>query len=307
MEEILSSTLRLATPLVFAAIGGMYSERAGVVNIALDGKMLLGAFAAAWGTLTFHNPWVGLFCAILSGLLSGILHGILCVLFRAEQIVAGTAINCLAYGLTPVLCRAFYGASGSTPNIPLEEKFLEAPIAGLSSIPFIGPVFFNQNYLVYLSGIIVFISFFVMKHTVFGLRIQAVGDHPEAADTAGISVIKTRMTGVMIAGMIAAMGGAFLSIAHGSGFSRNMTSGRGFMALAALIFGKWRPLPACLAALLFGFADAIQIRLQGNPIFGFEIPVQFIQILPYFLTIFVLTGFIGKVKAPLAIGQPFQK
>jgi simple sugar transport system permease protein len=307
MEEIIGSTIRLSTPLILAAIGGMFSERAGVVNIALEGKMLFGAFAAAWGTLTFGNPWAGLACAVILGSLAGLLHALLCVRLCADQIVAGTAINLLAVGLTPLLCKVSYGASGSSPAIPMQDRFGTLTVPLLSDIPLIGPILFGQNVMVYLMAGVVIAAALIMQKTSLGIRVRAVGDHPDSAATAGIDVLRLRFNCVIAAGAIAAAGGAFLSIAHGSGFTRNMTSGRGFMALAALIFGKWKPVPACLAALLFGLTDVLQIRLQGAQLMGISVPVQAIQIIPYVVVIVVLAGLIGNVKAPLAIGKAWRK
>lgn len=286
--QLLASTLRVSTPLIFAALGGMFSERAGVINIALEGMMLVGSFGAAVGTLAAHSPWLGSMYGMAAGLLLAAIYGLFVIRLRADQIVAGTAINMLAMGLTPFLCKILYDVTGSTPSIPIGERFQSAPL--------------------YLSWVLVVVCFLWMKYTPTGLWISFAGEHPEALDAAGVRVNRVRWIAVLISGALAGMGGASLSIFLSSSFSRNMTAGRGFMALAALIFGKWKPLPTALACLLFGFADAVQIRLQGVALWGDKpIPVQFIQILPYLVTILVLAGFVGRSRPPKAIGTIFQK
>lgn len=287
-SQLLASTLRVSTPLIFAALGGMFSERSGVVNIALEGMMLVGAFAAAVVTLITHSPWAGSVCGMVAGLAFAALYGLFVIRLRADQIVAGVGINMLAAGLTPFLCKILYDVTGSTPSIPIGERFQTAPI--------------------YLGWILVTICFLWLKYTPTGLWVSFAGEHPEALDAAGVRVNRARWIAVLVSGALAGLGGASLSIFLSSSFSRNMTAGRGFMALAALIFGKWRPLPTALACLLFGFADAVQIRLQGVALWGEEpVPVQFIQILPYLVTILVLAGFVGRSRPPKALGTPFQK
>ena len=283
--QLLGSTLRLATPLVFAALGGLFSERSGVINIALEGLMLIGAFAAAVGTFHAHSPWLGMACGMGAGVALAAVYGVFAIRFRANQIVAGMAINMLAMGLTPFLCKILYDATGSTPTIPYAEQFHAAPL--------------------YLATLVVGFCWFWMRFTPAGLWVGFAGEHPDALEAEGIRVNRVRWFGVLMSGALAGMGGASLSIFLSSSFSRNMTAGRGFMALAALIFGKWRPVPTALACLLFGFADAMQIRLQGVALWGTKIPVQFIQILPYLVTILVLAGFVGRSRAPRALGKPF--
>jgi ABC-type uncharacterized transport system permease subunit len=286
--QLLASTLRVSTPLIFAALGGMFSERSGVINIALEGLMLIGSFAAAVGTLVAHSPWAGSACGMAAGIALAAVYGLFVIRFRADQIVAGTAINMLAMGLTPFLCKILYDVTGSTPAIPIGERFQSAPL--------------------YLSWMLVAACFLWMKYTPTGLWVNFAGEHPEALDAAGVRVNRVRWIAVLVSGALAALGGASLSIFLSSSFSRNMTAGRGFMALAALIFGKWKPLPTALACLLFGFADAVQIRLQGVAVWGDKpIPVQFIQILPYLVTILVLAGFVGRSRPPKALGTPFLK
>lgn len=286
--QLLASTFRVSTPLIFAALGGMFSERSGVVNIALEGMMLIGAFAAAVGTLAAHSPWLGSLCGIGAGMALAAIYGLFVIRLRADQIITGMAMNMLALGLTPFLCKILYDVTGSTPAIPIAERFQYAPL--------------------YLSWLLVAACWFWMRHTPAGLWIGFAGEHPEALNAAGIRVNRVRWMAVLASGALAGMGGATLSIYLSSSFSRDMTAGRGFMALAALIFGKWRPIPTALACLLFGFADAAQIRLQGVVLWGKDpIPVQFIQILPYVVTILVLAGFVGHSRAPKALGTPFRR
>ena len=288
IEQLFYSTLRVSTPLIFAALGGMWSERSGVINIALEGMMLMGAFGGAVGTLVAHSPWLGAGCGVLAGVLTAAVYGMFVISLRANQIVAGMAINLLALGMTPFLCKLLYDVTGSTPAIPIEERFQSAPL--------------------YLSWLMAGICWFVAGRTRPGLWVTFAGEHPEALDAAGIRVNRVRWMAVLASGALAALGGVSLAVFLSSSFSRNMTAGRGFMALAALIFGKWRPVPAALACLLFGFSEAVQIRLQGVVVWGATtIPVQFIQILPYVVTILVLAGFVGRSRAPKALGTPFQR
>jgi len=281
-----AATLRVSTPLIFAALGGLLSERSGVINIALEGLMLMGAFGAAVGTLVTHSPWLGSVCGLGAGAALAALYGLFVIRLRANQIVAGMALNMLALGLTPFLCKVFYDVTGSTPAIPAPERFHSAPL--------------------WLSWVLVALCWVGLKQTPAGLWLTFAGEHPEALDAAGIRVNRVRWAAVLLSGALAGMGGASLSLYLSSSFSRNMTAGRGFMALAALIFGKWRPVPAALACLLFGFADAAQMRLQGATLWGGKpIPVQFIQILPYLVTMLVLAGVVGRSRAPKALGRPF--
>ncbi len=288
---LLLSTIRLATPLVLAAIGGLYSERAGVINIALEGLMLAGAFTAAAVTHRTGNPWIGLTAAIAAGVMVAGIHAVACIKYKADQVVSGTAINILMLGVPALLSGAFFQSTGATPQLPRENLLPYAPIV--------------------IAAVMVAVTWYVLNRTPFGLRLRAVGENPEAADTAGISVTRIRYIGVLLSGALAGIGGAYLSIGQSSLFTRNMTSGRGFIALAALIFGKWRPVQTLLACLLFGFAEALAIQLQGVgiPIFGAvrKIPVHFIQMFPYVLTMIVLAGFIGFSRAPRALGLPYQK
>jgi general nucleoside transport system permease protein len=285
---LIFSAIRLATPLVLASIGGLYSERSGVINIALEGIMLAGAFTAAAITYYAGNPFVGLAAGILAGMAVAGVHAVACIRFNANQVVTGAALIILMTGTPALLSGAFFLSSGATPQIPKENLIPYTPI--VLAFVFVVPL-----------------TYYILYHTPFGLRLRAVGENPEAADAAGVNVKRMRYTAVLISGALAGIGGAYLSIGQSSLFTRNMTSGRGFIALAALIFGKWRPVQTMLACLLFGFTEALAIQLQGVRFGGEEIPNQFIQIIPYVLTIVVLAGFIGQSRAPRAIGIPYQK
>jgi len=301
--SLLASTIRLATPLLLAALGGLYSERAGVINIALEGIMLAGAFTAATITYFSHSPWIGLSAAIISGALVALIHGVACIRFRADQVVSGTAINILFLGIPALLCGALFDTTSGTPQLPRSETLPDWNIPVLQSIPGLNQILSGHKPVVYFALILVVATYFVLYRTRFGLRLRAVGEHPEAADTAGVSVVRMRYWGVLISGMLAGLAGAYLSIGQNSVFTRNMTGGRGFIALAALIFGKWHPVGALAACLLFGFADAVQIRMQGVV----DIPNQFVQLIPYVLTMVVLAGFMGRANPPKALGAPYSK
>ncbi len=287
-RQLLESTLRVSTPLIFAALGGLFSERSGVINIALEGLMLFGAFGAAVATCVTHSPWLGTAGGAGAAVALAAVYGLFVIWLRANQIVAGTAINMLALGLTPFLCKLLYDVTGQTPAIPMAERFQSAPL--------------------YLSWVMVWLCWVWMRCTRGGLWVSFAGEHPGALDAAGIRVNRVRWVAVLVSGALAGLGGASLSVFLASSFSRNMTAGRGFMALAALIFGKWKPLPTAAACLLFGFAEAVQIRLQGVGVWGGKpIPVQFIQILPYVVTVLVLAGFVGRSRAPKALGTVFRR
>jgi ABC-type uncharacterized transport system permease subunit len=301
--SLLASMIRLSTPLILAALGGMYSERGGVINIALEGIMLAGAFTAAAVTVFTQNPWIGLLAAAVAGLLVSLIHAVASIQFKADQVVVGTAINILFLGVPALVSGALFESTGSTPQLPREQTLPDWNIPGIESIPVLSQLLSGHKPIVYIALAAVPVSYYVLFRTRFGLRLRAVGENPEAADTAGVSVARMRYAGVMLSGLLAGIGGAYLSIGQNSLFTRNMTAGRGFIALAALIFGKWHPVGAFLACLLFGLADAISIRMQGVV----DIPVQFIQIIPYVLTLVVLAGFIGRAIPPRAIGTPYVK
>jgi general nucleoside transport system permease protein len=306
--SLLFSTLRLATPLVLAAIGGLYSERAGVINIALEGLMLAGAFTAASITFYAASPWVGMGAAMVAGVLVAMIIALACIKFKADQVVTGTGINIMFLGLPAVLSGAMFLSSGSTPQIPKEQLLPNVSQLLPGFIPQ-WRIFTEVSVVTVLAVVLVIVTAYVLYRTPFGLRLRAVGENPEAADAAGVSVNKIRWLGVILSGALAGIGGAYLSIGQSSLFTRNMTAGRGFIALAALIFGKWRPVQTMLACLLFGFADALTIQMQGVAKLpsGEDIPVQFIQMIPYVVTIIVLAGFIGQSRAPKAIGIPYEK
>lgn len=301
--SLLGSTIRLSTPLILASLGGLYSERGGVINIALEGIMLAGAFTAAAVTALTHNPWLGLIAAAAAGLLVSLIHAVASVSFRADQVVIGTAINIMFLGMPALLSGALFNSTGSTPQLKREYTLPDWNVPLIDRVPVLSQLFSGHKPVVYLALAMVPITYFVLFRTRFGLRLRAVGENPEAADTAGISVAGMRYAGVLLSGLLAGVGGAYLSIGQNSLFTRNMTAGRGFIALAALIFGKWNPVGAFLACLLFGFADAVSIRMQGVV----QIPVQIIQIIPYALTLVVLAGFIGRAIPPRAIGIPYVK
>jgi simple sugar transport system permease protein len=312
---LLDSTIRLAAPLVLCALAGMFAERSGVVDIGLEGKMLGAAFAAAAVSQTMGSAWAGLAAAIMFSFSLAMVHGFASITHRGDQVVSGMALNILVAGLGPTLADAWFRQAGRIPLQGEGKRFqnIELPFVDLiAPIPFVGPfyaeIISGHNLLVYVAAIAVPVAAYVLYRTRFGLRLRAVGENPSAVDTAGISVAALRYRALMVTGLLTGVAGAYLSIAHGAGFVRDMTAGKGYLALAALIFGKWRPVPALLACLLFAFTDAIQVRLQGVslPVVG-EIPVQFIQALPYFLTILLLAGFVGRAVAPRAIGQPYVK
>src|SRR5918992_999048 len=298
--SLLASTIRMAAPLILAALGGLFSERSGVINIALEGKMLAGAFAAAAMTyaadvrfgLGSASPWVGLFAGLLAGLAIAAIYAVSCIKFKADQVVSGAAINILMLGIPGFLSGALFLSSGSTPQLPKDHLLPQNPAVIAIAI-----------------GVLVFVIWYVLYKTPFGLRLRSVGEKPEAADAAGVSVARLRYSGVLLAGILAGIGGAYLSIGQSSLFTRNMTAGRGFIALAALIFGKWRPVQTLLACLFFGFTEAVTIQMQGvvKLASGEDIPVHFIQMVPYVLTMVVLAGFIGHSHPPRALGQPYQR
>ena len=288
---LFASAIRLATPIAFAALGGIFSERAGIINIGLEGMMLTCAFSAVAATHFLGNPWIGVLIALLVGALQGLLHGLISIKFSGNQIVSGTGINIFALGFTAFMSQVIWGSRGASDAVQGIDP-ISIPI--IKDIPIIGEVIGVQSPLVYILIILVAISYIILFKTSFGLRIRAVGEHPAAADTAGVNVFRIKYLCVIISGIFAGFGGAFLSLGHLNLFAWGMTGGRGFIALAAMIFGGWMPVGAFGASLLFGFSDALQIRLQ---ILG-VLPSQIILTIPYILTIIVLAGAIGKVTPP---------
>lgn len=299
LGPLLASTVRNTVPLAFAALGGLFSERSGVVNIGLEGMMLIAAFAGVVGANASGSAVVGLGTALAAGLLFGLIHAVMTVTFEADQIISGTAINLLALGGTGFLMVEVFGSGGTSPRVP---GFGSVAIPGLSELPIVGAAFFDQSLLVYLLYLLVPLTWYALYRTSFGLRLRATGEVPEAVDTAGISVTRMRYLGVGLSGVLAALGGVYLSMSLLSAFSENMTVGRGFIALAALIFGRWNPLGAAGAALLFGFAQALVIRSTQN-----AVPAELVQSFPYLLTIVALAGFGGRAIAPAASGKPYRK
>ena len=297
---LLAATLRMATPLIFTALGGVFSERSGVVNIGLEGIMLAGAFFSISATISTHNPWIGLLCGMLAGIVIAGIHAVLSISLRADQTVSGVAINLFAAGLTSFLIFKLYGTHGQTNSV----KGIYYPAGTIQKIPVIGPFLSGLDWFVYLAIILVFVSYYILYKTPLGLRIRAVGEHPKAADTVGINVYATRYLCVLISGALGGLGGAYLSLGTIGLFKDGMTAGRGYIALAAMIFGNWKPIGAMWACLLFGFAQALQIQAQS---FGWSLPTQFYTALPYLLTMLALAGFVGKTQAPAEDGIPYEK
>jgi general nucleoside transport system permease protein len=301
-SALVAAMLRFATPLTFAAIGGMFSERSGVVNIALEGMMLVGAFFGIWGA-DWSGSWVvGLLVAVAAGAVFGLVHAVFSVHLRADQIVGGTAINFLALGLTGFLFVDLYGSNG-TPDLRSSQQIPNVTVSKGSD--FVSSAFGQLNLMIWISFALLVLSYVVMFKTPAGLRIRSVGEHPLAADTVGISVYATRYAAVVLSGVLAALGGAYLSIGFVHSFNENMTAGRGFIALAALIFGKWRPFGAFGAALLFGFSSALAQRLGG--VTDWSSYAVLFQALPYVLTLIAVAGVIGRSIPPAAVGRPYEK
>ena len=311
----LDATLRVATPLIFCAMAGLFSERSGIIDIGLEGKMLAAAFAAACIATVSGSAWAAMLVALMVSVSLALLHGFACITHRGDHVVSGVAINILVAGLTVVLGNAWFRQGGQTPSLPSDARFmpLDFPAAeAASGVPLIGQIYAElisgHNLLVYVALAVVPLTAWVVYKTRFGLRLRAVGENPAAVDTAGISVTWLRYRAVMICGLLCGLAGTYLAVAQNAGFARDMTAGQGYIALAAMIFGKWRPWPAFGACLMFGLLDAVSIRLQGVELPGIgEVPVQAIQALPYVLTVVLLAGFIGKAIAPKAIGVPYVK
>ena len=308
--ELLASTIRMSVPLILACLAGLWSERAGIVDIGLEGKMLIAAFAAASAAAVFGSAWIGLFFAIVASLGFALVHGYASINQRGNQVVSGVAINMLAAGLAVVLGNEWFREGGRTPALPPEGRFLPIDFGTLADVPVIGAVikiFLAHSVLTYFAIAMVPLTAWALARTRFGLRLRAVGENPQAVDTAGISVAALRYRAVIIAGVLCGVAGAFISTSLSSSFVRDMTAGGGFMALAALIFANWRAWPALGACLLFGFLQAVGNFAQGASVAGVQIPVQFINMLPYVLTVVLLAGFIGKSVPPKAAGIPYTK
>jgi general nucleoside transport system permease protein len=298
-----AATLRYATPLTFAAIGGLYCERSGVINVALEGMLLTGAFFGIWGVDKTHQWWLGLLIAMAAGAAMATIHAVWSIHLKVDQIIAGTALNFLAIGITGFLFISIYGDTGTPGNLT-QYSIPDVHIGFLRNVYFVGPIVGQLNLMIWLSILLLFVTYVIVFRTPFGLRLRAVGEHPRAADTVGISVYRTRYVAVISSGAIAAMGGAYLSIGFVHSFNEQMTNGTGFIGLAALIFGKWRPFGAWGAALLFGFSSAIADRLPNA--YGNEWGTLF-QSLPYVLTLVAVAGVIGRSIGPAAVGRPYIK
>jgi ABC-type uncharacterized transport system permease subunit len=313
LPEILASTIRLSVPLVLACLAGLWSEKSGIVDIGLEGKMLAAAFAAAASASYFQSAWLGLLIAIAVSLGFSLVHGYAAINQRGNQVVSGVAINMLAAGLAVVLGNTWFKEGGRTPALPVDARFMPIELPGaraLAGVPLLGDlakIISGHSILTYLTILLVPLTAWALAKTRFGLRLRAVGENPQAVDTAGISVALLRYQAVIIAGVLCGIAGAFISTSLSASFVRDMTAGRGFMALAALIFANWRAWPALYACLLFGFLQAGGNYMQGAHIGSFEVPVQFIIMAPYVLTVVLLAGFIGKSIPPRASGIPYTK
>jgi simple sugar transport system permease protein len=315
LVSILGSTIRLSIPLIFTALAGLFSERAGIFDIGLEGKMLASAFGAACIAYLTGNAWLGLCAGIMTSVAFGLVHGFASITNRGNQIVSGVAINFFVTGITIVLGQAWFGQGGRTPQLDASARFSPISLPGadaLRGVPFIGPLYADvisgNNFLTYLAFAAVPISWWILYRTRFGLRLRAVGENPGAVDTAGISVSWLRYRAIICAGILCGFSGTYLSIAQSAAFIQNMSAGKGYIALAALIFAKWKPVPVMFACLLFGFLDAFSNFMQGKafPLVG-EVPVQIFQALPYILTCVLLAGFIGVATPPKAGGVPYTK
>ncbi|MEJ6555894.1 ABC transporter permease [Microbacterium esteraromaticum] len=302
MIGLLAGALALATPLIFGALGGVIGERAGVVNIAIEAQMLAGAFTAAIAGSLAGTPWAGLVAAMLAGVLVALVLGVFTITYYVDQVIVGVVLNVLVIGITTFLFRQVLAPNTEALNSP--ETFAVVPIPLLSEIPLIGPILFQQSFIVYLMYAVVALVWFGLYRTRWGLRLRAVGEHPQAADTVGIKVAATRYRAVLLGGAVAGLGGAFYTLVSVPRFNQEMTAGAGFIALAAVIFGKWDPIRATLAALLFGFATNLQGVLS---VIGSPVPSQFMLMLPYVVTIFAVAGLVGRSRPPAADGEPYIK
>lgn len=301
--QLINTAMRQSTPLMLAALGGLLSERVGVVNIGLEGKILMGAFAGALGALFTGSPWIGLACAMLVGLTFALLHAVATQELRTDHIVSGVAINLLALGLSTYLFRQII--------VPMEEQGKSSVVQGfapiragwLTELPLLGPLIADQTWLVLLAFLLPFGLWYLLRATRWGLQVYAVGNDSTKARTMGVPVKRLRYIGVLLSGVLAGMAGAFLTLASAGQFRENMSAGRGFIALAALIFGRWHPLGAGVASFAFGFFEALQMRLQGQPVFGVQLPTDLLLMFPYLLTVIALMGFLGRMKPPSDLGN----
>ncbi len=312
--QVLDSTVRLATPLLFACLAGLFSERAGIFDIGLEGKMLMAAFFSAAVAAITGSVWLGLLAGVASSMTLSGLHGLASITFRGNQLISGVAINFLAAGMTVLIAQDWFSQGGRTPSLigagrfePITLPFAEA----LAGVPFLGPIYAElisgHSILVYMAALAVPGTWWVLYRTRFGLRLRAVGENPAAVDTAGVSVVGLRFAAVAICGVLCGLAGAYLATALQAGFVKDMTAGRGFIALAALIFAKWKPWAAMWSCLLFGLLQAIALRYQNIDLGAFVVPVQVMDALPYILTVIILAGFVGKAIPPRAGGEPYVK
>lgn len=313
--QVLDSTMRLAVPLLLACLAGLYSERAGIFDIGLEGKMLAAAFLSAAVAYTSGSAWVGLGAGIIASLALSAVHGLASITFRGNQLISGVAINFLAAGLTVVVAQSWFGQGGRTPQLAGAARFepITLPFAeAIRDVAFIGPVYYElisgHTALVYIALLFVPLTWWVMYRTRFGLRLRAVGENPAAVDTAGISVVGLRYVAVLICGVLCGIAGAYLATALQASFVKDMSAGRGFIALAALIFAKWRPWYVLYACLLFGFLQAMALRPDViESVLSFKVNAQLLDVLPYILTVIILAGFVGRAIPPRAGGEPYVK
>jgi simple sugar transport system permease protein len=312
---VLETSIRLATPLLLACLAGLFSERAGIFDIGLEGKMLIAAFFSAAISFNTGSVWLGLGAGILASVTLSIIHGLASITFRGNQLISGVAINFLAAGMTVLIAQSWFKQGGRTPQLegaarfnpiefPFAETFMPVPVAGPIYASLIG----GHALLVYVAIAMVPLTWWVLFRTRFGLRLRAVGENPAAVDTAGVSVVGLRYAAVLICGVLCGLAGAYLATALQAGFVKDMTAGRGYIALAALIFAKWRPWYALAACLLFGYLQAIALRPDLlTAAFGFKVQIQLLDALPYILTVVILAGFVGKAIPPRAGGEPYVK
>ena len=313
--QLLDTTLRLATPLLLACLAGLYSERAGIFDIGLEGKMLAAAMSAGAVAALTGSAWAGLLAGIFASLLFAALHGLAAITFRGNQLISGVALNFLASGLTVLIAQSMFKQGGRTPPLTGDARFNPVTLPGaeaLQGVPVIGPLYYEvisgHSILVYVAFLVVPLTWWVLFRTRFGLRLRAVGENPAAVDTAGVSVVGLRFAAVGITGVLCGIAGAYMATALQAGFGREMTAGRGYIALAALIFAKWRPVAAMWACLLFGFFQALALRPDVvQAVVQVKVPVPFLDALPYILTVLVLAGFVGKAIPPRAGGEPYVK
>lgn len=315
LMQVLDTTLRLATPLLLACLAGLYSERAGVFDIGLEGKMLMAAMSSGAVAALTGSVWIGLAAGIAGSMLFALVHGLASITFRGNQLIAGVALNFVASGITVLIAQDLFGQGGRTAPLEGAARFasIELPLAEtLRQVPVLGPLYADvlsgHTFLVYVALLLVPLSWWVLFRTRFGLRLRAVGENPASVDTAGVSVVRLRYTAVLITGVLCGLAGAYMATGLQAGFGREMTAGRGYIALAALIFAKWRPWYCLYATLLFGFLQALALRPDViEKTVGLSVPVPLLDALPYILTVVVLAGLVGKATPPRAGGEPYVK